>query len=128
MLSGSLIRLSRKCVTYLVMLLGLLVTLSRFFRYLPCRSATGENWQLIMLACTSDANCQLEPDKKCGSPFAYLYFISFIFFCSFLVSFIFWPYTKSSNHFNPCDFFYSLSEKHKTYCEIDYLLIDRLTD
>ncbi|KAJ7339584.1 hypothetical protein OS493_005987 [Desmophyllum pertusum] len=48
------------------------------------RSATGENWQLIMLACTSDADCQLT-DGKCGSPFAYIYFISFIFFCSFLL-------------------------------------------
>ncbi|XP_078356406.1 voltage-dependent L-type calcium channel subunit alpha-1F-like isoform X2 [Oculina patagonica] len=48
------------------------------------RSATGENWQLIMLACTSDADCQLG-DGKCGSAFAYLYFISFIFFCSFLL-------------------------------------------
>ncbi|XP_027058824.1 voltage-dependent N-type calcium channel subunit alpha-1B-like [Pocillopora damicornis] len=48
------------------------------------RSATGENWHVIMKACTSDADCQLT-DKKCGSPFAYLYFISFIFFCSFLL-------------------------------------------
>ena len=53
---------------------------------LPCRSATGENWQLIMLACTADANCQ-DKDGKCGSAFAYLYFISFIFFCSFLVGY-----------------------------------------
>ncbi|PFX23935.1 Voltage-dependent calcium channel type A subunit alpha-1 [Stylophora pistillata] len=48
------------------------------------RSATGENWHLIMKACASDADCQLT-DKKCGSTFAYLYFISFIFFCSFLL-------------------------------------------
>lgn len=37
-----------------------------------------------MKACASDADCQLT-DKKCGSTFAYLYFISFIFFCSFLL-------------------------------------------
>ncbi|XP_020626974.1 voltage-dependent R-type calcium channel subunit alpha-1E-like isoform X3 [Orbicella faveolata] len=48
------------------------------------RSATGENWQLIMLACTADADCQ-DKEGKCGSAFAYLYFISFIFFCSFLL-------------------------------------------
>lgn len=53
---------------------------------MPCRSATGENWQLIMLACTGDAIC-LHEGESCGSAFAYLYFISFIFFCSFLVSY-----------------------------------------
>ena len=80
------------CVTYVLMLIGWLKRLSRFLRYCLYRSATGENWHVIMKACTSDANCQLT-DKKCGSPFAYLYFISFIFFCSFLVSSVFWLYT-----------------------------------
>lgn len=80
------------CVTYVLMLIGWLKRLSRFLRYCLYRSATGENWHVIMKACTSDADCQLT-DKKCGSPFAYLYFISFIFFCSFLVSSVFWLYT-----------------------------------
>jgi hypothetical protein len=63
---------------------------SRLFLYIS-RAATGENWHYIMLACTSDALCTDDavPDKTgetCGSDIAYLYFISFVFLCSFLVS------------------------------------------
>uniref|UniRef100_A0A8C5R7X2 Voltage-dependent R-type calcium channel subunit alpha n=1 Tax=Leptobrachium leishanense TaxID=445787 RepID=A0A8C5R7X2_9ANUR len=57
------------------------------------RSATGEAWQEIMLSCLSDKGC--EPDtsapsgqndnERCGTELAYVYFVSFIFFCSFLM-------------------------------------------
>ena len=61
-------------------------------RCLLLRSATGENWQLIMLACTTGAWCDekvgLGPEANCGSIMTYPYFLSFIFFCSFLVSVI----------------------------------------
>ena len=53
------------------------------------RSATGENWQLIMLGCADGAKCdeRVPGDvDHCGSFMAYPFFISFIFFCSFLVS------------------------------------------
>lgn len=60
------------------------------FLYLLFRSATGENWQMIMLACTPGAWCDPRTGKgeqdDCGSNMSYVYFISFIFFCSFLVS------------------------------------------
>lgn len=59
-----------------------------------CRSATGEAWQEIMLSCLGEKGC--EPDttapsgqsenERCGTDLAYVYFVSFIFFCSFLVS------------------------------------------
>ncbi|XP_048587790.1 voltage-dependent P/Q-type calcium channel subunit alpha-1A isoform X2 [Nematostella vectensis] len=53
------------------------------------RSATGENWHVIMLACTSGAACEVRAnkpaDETCGSNVAYVYFVSFIFFCSFLL-------------------------------------------
>ncbi|XP_051959881.1 voltage-dependent N-type calcium channel subunit alpha-1B [Xyrauchen texanus] len=52
------------------------------------RSATGEGWHEIMLACLSDRPCdQLSGSsgKECGSDFAYFYFVSFIFLCSFLM-------------------------------------------
>eukprot|EP00794_Sanderia_malayensis_P006128 gene6128-6833_t len=54
------------------------------------RSATGENWPNIMKACTAPAKCDpsIKPhtaNDTCGSPIAYPYFISFIFFCSFLM-------------------------------------------
>lgn len=58
------------------------------------RSATGEAWQEIMLSCLGEKGC--EPDttapsgqnenERCGTDLAYVYFVSFIFFCSFLVS------------------------------------------
>lgn len=61
------------------------------------RSATGESWQEIMLSCLGGQQCETDPslpptaltaDQKegCGSEFAYFYFVSFIFFSSFLVS------------------------------------------
>ncbi|XP_050304148.1 voltage-dependent calcium channel type A subunit alpha-1 isoform X3 [Anthonomus grandis grandis] len=52
------------------------------------RCATGENWPSIMLSCVKGQDC--DPDtgkgpKECGSNLAYMYFVSFIFFCSFLM-------------------------------------------
>ncbi|CAJ1052910.1 voltage-dependent P/Q-type calcium channel subunit alpha-1A isoform X1 [Xyrichtys novacula] len=52
------------------------------------RSATGEAWHEIMLACLGGKEC--DPDSgntepECGSTFAYTYFVSFIFLCSFLM-------------------------------------------
>ncbi|XP_045548030.1 voltage-dependent P/Q-type calcium channel subunit alpha-1A [Salmo salar] len=52
------------------------------------RSATGEAWHDIMLSCLGGKTC--DPDSgntepECGSTFAYTYFVSFIFFCSFLM-------------------------------------------
>ncbi|KAK7896834.1 hypothetical protein WMY93_022159 [Mugilogobius chulae] len=52
------------------------------------RSATGEAWQEIMLACLSNRTCDRQSGtvgKECGSDFAYFYFVSFIFLCSFLM-------------------------------------------
>ncbi|XP_074546394.1 voltage-dependent N-type calcium channel subunit alpha-1B isoform X4 [Halichoeres trimaculatus] len=52
------------------------------------RSATGEAWQEIMLACLSNRQCDPlsgTEGKECGSDFAYFYFVSFIFLCSFLM-------------------------------------------
>ncbi|XP_048022437.1 voltage-dependent N-type calcium channel subunit alpha-1B isoform X9 [Megalobrama amblycephala] len=52
------------------------------------RSATGEGWHEIMLACLSERPCDDESGysgKECGSDFAYFYFVSFIFLCSFLM-------------------------------------------
>ncbi|XP_038649454.1 probable voltage-dependent R-type calcium channel subunit alpha-1E [Scyliorhinus canicula] len=49
------------------------------------RSATGESWQEIMLACLSEKRCEGASDRQCGTDFAYFYFVSFIFLCSFLM-------------------------------------------
>ena len=54
------------------------------------RSATGENWPNIMKACSGPAMCDPKIEGKtaldtCGSAIAYPYFITFIFFCSFLM-------------------------------------------
>ncbi|XP_067341309.1 voltage-dependent N-type calcium channel subunit alpha-1B isoform X4 [Channa argus] len=52
------------------------------------RSATGEAWHEIMLACLSNRPCDKlsgTVGKECGSDFAYFYFVSFIFLCSFLM-------------------------------------------
>ncbi|XP_031779373.1 voltage-dependent calcium channel type A subunit alpha-1 isoform X8 [Nasonia vitripennis] len=52
------------------------------------RCATGEAWPNIMLACIADQPCDprsKETGDKCGSNLAYAYFVSFIFFCSFLM-------------------------------------------
>ena len=54
------------------------------------RCATGESWPNIMLACLRGKPCDPNAKKdgdSCGSSLAYAYFVSFIFFCSFLVSF-----------------------------------------
>lgn len=51
------------------------------------RSATGEAWHEIMLSCLSNKACDEHANaSECGSDFAYFYFVSFIFLCSFLVS------------------------------------------
>uniref|UniRef100_A0A674K4V9 Voltage-dependent P/Q-type calcium channel subunit alpha n=1 Tax=Terrapene triunguis TaxID=2587831 RepID=A0A674K4V9_9SAUR len=52
------------------------------------RSATGEAWHEIMLACLSGKPCDENSgikEKECGNEFAYFYFVSFIFLCSFLM-------------------------------------------
>ncbi|XP_077996994.1 muscle calcium channel subunit alpha-1-like [Glandiceps talaboti] len=54
------------------------------------RSATGEAWQEIMLACadTPEAKCDPRSENSganCGTSFSYPYFISFYILCSFLV-------------------------------------------
>ncbi|XP_055313578.1 muscle calcium channel subunit alpha-1 isoform X5 [Sitodiplosis mosellana] len=57
------------------------------------RSATGEAWQEIMMACASDeeGNCVQMPGDSpdstdnCGSAAAFPYFISFYVLCSFLI-------------------------------------------
>uniref|UniRef100_A0A8C7ZJ38 Voltage-dependent P/Q-type calcium channel subunit alpha-1A n=1 Tax=Oryzias sinensis TaxID=183150 RepID=A0A8C7ZJ38_9TELE len=53
------------------------------------QSATGEAWHEIMLACLGEQKCDPESGnegkKECGSTFAYTYFVSFIFLCSFLM-------------------------------------------
>ncbi|CAH0722297.1 unnamed protein product, partial [Brenthis ino] len=53
------------------------------------RCATGESWPNIMLACLKPAKCDKAAEKSanepCGSTLAYAYFVSFIFFCSFLM-------------------------------------------
>ncbi|XP_076838432.1 voltage-dependent P/Q-type calcium channel subunit alpha-1A isoform X3 [Brachyhypopomus gauderio] len=52
------------------------------------RSATGEAWHDIMLSCLGSKDCDPlsgNPEPECGSEFAYLYFVSFIFLCSFLM-------------------------------------------
>ncbi|KAM3873751.1 putative voltage-dependent N-type calcium channel subunit alpha-1B [Diretmus argenteus] len=52
------------------------------------RSATGEAWHEIMLACLSNRPCDKlsgSGGKDCGNDFAYFYFVSFIFLCSFLM-------------------------------------------
>ncbi|XP_062714456.1 voltage-dependent calcium channel type A subunit alpha-1 isoform X17 [Aedes albopictus] len=52
------------------------------------RCATGESWPNIMLACLKGRPCDPRAGKSnetCGSTLAYAYFVSFIFFCSFLM-------------------------------------------
>lgn len=52
------------------------------------RSATGEAWQDIMLACSSNMKCDDHSDEQgsvCGSDMAFIYFISFYVLCSFLI-------------------------------------------
>ncbi|XP_074041675.1 voltage-dependent calcium channel type A subunit alpha-1 isoform X6 [Leptinotarsa decemlineata] len=52
------------------------------------RCATGENWPSIMLSCIKGRYCDPnsgKSGKQCGHNIAYAYFVSFIFFCSFLM-------------------------------------------
>ncbi|XP_073724142.1 voltage-dependent R-type calcium channel subunit alpha-1E isoform X2 [Misgurnus anguillicaudatus] len=59
------------------------------------RSATGESWQDIMLSCLGEKECETDLSlnnsttkdirRECGTDFAYFYFVSFIFFSSFLM-------------------------------------------
>ncbi|KAL4219093.1 hypothetical protein ACF0H5_021676 [Mactra antiquata] len=52
------------------------------------RCATGENWQQIMLSCLDERPCDPRSGmgtNKCGLSLAYLYFVCFIFLCSFLM-------------------------------------------
>ncbi|XP_049844102.1 muscle calcium channel subunit alpha-1-like isoform X6 [Schistocerca gregaria] len=52
------------------------------------RSATGEAWQEVMLACSANVKCDIKSDEKgntCGSDMAFPYFISFYVLCSFLI-------------------------------------------
>ncbi|VVC29317.1 Voltage-dependent calcium channel, alpha-1 subunit,Voltage-dependent L-type calcium channel, IQ- [Cinara cedri] len=52
------------------------------------RCATGEAWPSIMLSCNKGKPCETGAKKlgnDCGSNMAYMYFVSFIFFCSFLM-------------------------------------------
>lgn len=57
------------------------------------RSATGEAWQDIMMACSESEEVKCDPcteeyrngKESCGSPIAFPYFISFYVLCSFLV-------------------------------------------
>ncbi|XP_031225121.1 voltage-dependent N-type calcium channel subunit alpha-1B isoform X14 [Mastomys coucha] len=50
------------------------------------RSATGEAWHEIMLSCLGNRTCDPYANAiECGSDFAYFYFVSFIFLCSFLM-------------------------------------------
>ncbi len=55
------------------------------------RAATGESWHLVMKDCFDQALCESRagqgPDAKCGNTAAsIIYFCSFYFLCSFLVS------------------------------------------
>ena len=71
---------------------------SFFFNVVRC--ATGEAWPNIMLSCEAGRPCHpkahkindtvdppiiLDPEKTCGSPMTYFYFVTFIFLCSFLM-------------------------------------------
>lgn len=50
------------------------------------RCATGENWQLVMLACSGSRPCTGDNlDTSCGSDFATVYFIVFISLSAFLM-------------------------------------------
>ncbi|VDL90120.1 unnamed protein product [Schistocephalus solidus] len=48
------------------------------------RCATGENWQEVMLDCDAGRECE-GAGESCGSKMTYLYFVTFIFLCSFLM-------------------------------------------
>uniref|UniRef100_A0A8C7LGB1 Voltage-dependent N-type calcium channel subunit alpha-1B n=1 Tax=Oncorhynchus kisutch TaxID=8019 RepID=A0A8C7LGB1_ONCKI len=53
-----------------------------------CKNALLNAWHEIMLSCLSNRPCDKlsgSGGKECGSDFAYFYFVSFIFLCSFLM-------------------------------------------
>ena len=55
------------------------------------RSATGENWHMVMKDCYNDALCDSRAGQDAGATCgntvaAIVYFCSFYFLCSFLVS------------------------------------------
>lgn len=59
------------------------------------RCSTGENWQDVMRGCLDGVECEtrykeqmryFDQSKKCGLDIAYAYFITFVFFSTFLVS------------------------------------------
>ena len=72
------------------------------------RCATGENWQAIMNSCMGGSECEpkerdkhmmltnstfkreylMQNTKKCGLDFAIAYFVSFVLFCTMLVSYL----------------------------------------
>ncbi|VDD80853.1 unnamed protein product [Mesocestoides corti] len=47
--------------------------------------STGESWQEVMLSCDYPQRCANKPESACGSGGTYLYFVSFIFLCTFLM-------------------------------------------
>ncbi|CDI97593.2 voltage dependent calcium channel [Echinococcus multilocularis] len=49
------------------------------------RCSTGESWQELMLSCDYPQRCANKPENTCGSAGTYLYFVSFIFLCTFLM-------------------------------------------
>ncbi|CAL8106991.1 unnamed protein product [Calicophoron daubneyi] len=49
------------------------------------RCATGESWQEVMLICADPPECVNKSTGGCGSTSSYMYFVSFIFLCSFLM-------------------------------------------
>uniref|UniRef100_A0A8B9JH13 Calcium channel, voltage-dependent, N type, alpha 1B subunit, b n=1 Tax=Astyanax mexicanus TaxID=7994 RepID=A0A8B9JH13_ASTMX len=88
--AARLIKLLRQGYTIRI----LLWTFVQSFKVIPVyillfiSSATGEAWHEIMLACLSEKPCDPlsgSSEKECGSEFAYFYFVSFIFLCSFLM-------------------------------------------
>ena len=69
----------------------------QFLKFLNLiRVATGEAWQEIMMATTAGKACQ-SPDGGvnvnkglvCGTNVSYMYFVSFVFLATFLVSICF---------------------------------------
>ena len=55
------------------------------------RVSTGENWQEVMLSCSADVSTvhcdsRVTTSGTCGSDFAYIFFPTFLFFSSMLVS------------------------------------------
>ncbi|XP_055541645.1 voltage-dependent calcium channel type A subunit alpha-1-like isoform X13 [Wyeomyia smithii] len=87
---------SFKALPYVCLLIAMLffiyaiIGMQTFFGALLLlfRCATGESWPNIMLACLKGRPCDPRAGKTnetCGSTMAYAYFVSFIFFCSFLM-------------------------------------------